>query len=399
MRYVSRPFLAPLPSPLFCENGNSVQWEWTTIAALVAPRPLLFCNSDEDKIFPMDGNRRIIERLRKLYQWYDKLDLVDEYVSHGGHEDRPDLRVAACQWINKHFRGDTVPAGDVDAAPLPGPELRVFLEDKDIPADAINGKIDETFVPKAEVKLPEAGKFEEWKTGLMKELRAKSFRAFPERIPPAKSVYLLDVESFGISMTAKTEPGIQADVYEDPNPKGNGNIRTLIVLNSGEKPAMPEWAKPFTQNTRTPILATRGTGRLAWTEKSPPNYVERAHALLGVTVDEGRVWDVAAVMRRLHDVSEEKTQWRVVGRGQAGILAAYAALIEPSISEVIIVDPTVSHHGGPIFLNVLRVLDVPEALGLLAPRPLTLVNAKDKAFDRTAEIYKLAGAEDKLQRK
>ena len=38
--------------------------------------------------------------------------------------DRPELRVAACQWINKHLRGDTTPAGDVDAAPLPGPELR-----------------------------------------------------------------------------------------------------------------------------------------------------------------------------------------------------------------------------------------------------------------------------------
>jgi len=30
---------------------------------------------------------------------------------------------------------------------------------------------------------------------------------------------------------------------------------------------------------------------------------------------------------------------------------------------------------------------------------LTLINAKDKAFDRTAQIYKLAGAEGKLTRK
>ena len=54
-----------------------------------------------------------------------------------------------------------------------------------------------------------------------------------------------------------------------------------------------------------------------------------------------------------------------------------------------------SHRDGPHFLNVLRVLDIPEALGLLAPdMKLTLVgkNAKDKAFDRTAAIYKPAGA-------
>jgi hypothetical protein len=55
---------------------------------------------------------------------------------------------------------------------------------------------------------------------------------------------------------------------------------------------------------------------------------------------------------------------------------------------------------GPYFLNVMRVLDIPEALGLLAPNvKLTLINAGDPAFDRTAEIYRLAGAADKLQRK
>jgi len=81
------------------------------------------------------------------------------------------------------------------------------------------------------------------------------------------------------------------------------------------------------------------------------------------------------------------------------VLAAYAALFEPAINQLEIVDPPATHRDGPIFLNVMRVLDIPEALGLLAPRPLTLINAKDKAFDRTAEIYKLAGAADKFQRK
>ena len=93
-------------------------------------------------------------------------------------------------------------------------------------------------------------------------------------------------------------------------------------------------------------------------------------------------------------------KFRIVGRGRAGVLAAYAALLDhPSGGEIVIVDPPTSHREGPIFLNVLRVLDIPEALGMLAPLPLTLVNAKDKAFDRTAELYRLAGAADKLQRK
>ena len=137
---------------------NTYQWEWTTIAALIAPRPLLFANSDNDRIFPMDGNRRIIARLRKLYKMYGKPELVDEYVSKGGHDYRPDLRIAIFKCINKHLKNDTTaPVKDADFKPLPGKELRVFPEDKDIPKDAINGKIDETFVPKAKVKLPEEG--------------------------------------------------------------------------------------------------------------------------------------------------------------------------------------------------------------------------------------------------
>jgi len=55
---------------------------------------------------------------------------------------------------------------------------------------------------------------------------------------------------------------------------------------------------------------------------------------------------------------------------------------------------------GPHFLGVLRVLDIPEALGVLAPNvKLTLVGAKDRAFDRTAEIYRRAGAAEKFVRK
>ena len=140
-------------------------------------------------------------------------------------------------------------------------------------------------------------------------------------------------------------------------------------------------------------------GLLEWEKRSPPNYVERAHALLGQTVDEGRVWDIIASVRYLQEQEKGKREWKVIGRRQNGILAAYAALLEPSITEVIVVDPPASHRNGPIFLNVLRVLDIPEALGLLAPKKLTLVNAKDKAFARTEQIYKLAGAADKLTRK
>ena len=377
---------------------NTYQWHWTTIAALIAPRPMLFANSDKDSIFPMDGNRRIIARLRQLYQMYDKPELVDEYISKGGHEDRPDLRVAAFKWMNKHLKHDTSEIKHVETKPLPGRELRVFPEEKDIPKDAINGKIDETFVARAVVKLPEAGKFAEWKDEFVNELRTKSFRRLAKSLPPAKAIRDNGDSKF-LKVWLETDPGIEVLLADYAINIGT-DYNTIILLDPGEyedKDRVPEWAKTLRGEGGVSVLLCRGI-ESEWTRKSPPNYIERSHALLGQTVDEGRVRDVIAVARGSRSQKSEFS-WRVVGRGKNGVIAAYAALFEPSIKEVVVVDPPVSHRDGPIFLNVLRVLDIPDALGLLAPRPLTLVNAKDKAFDRTAEIYRLAGAADRLQRK
>ena len=142
---------------------------------------------------------------------------MDEYVSKGGHDYRPDLRVAVFQWINKHLKNDTGPVKDADFKPIAGKDLRVFPEDKDIPKDAINGKIDETFVPRAEVKPPKEGEFAEWKKGLMAGLRERPFRAFPERIPaaantgdkvPAGRHELLTTEApLRVLLTDAAEPG------------------------------------------------------------------------------------------------------------------------------------------------------------------------------------------------
>src|SRR5262245_26109259 len=90
---------------------NAYRWEWTTIAALVAPRPMLFENSGHDGIFPMPGNERIRDRLERLYGWYQKKpgDLFDIGVTPGGHEDNLELRLMAYRWINRHLKGDNSP--------------------------------------------------------------------------------------------------------------------------------------------------------------------------------------------------------------------------------------------------------------------------------------------------
>jgi hypothetical protein len=381
---------------------NTYQWDWTTIAALVAPRPLLFANSDNDKIFPMDGNRRIIARLRQLYKLYDKPELVDDYVSKGGHAYRADLRVAVFQWLNKHLKNDTAKVKDADFPPIDGKELRVFPENSDLPRDAINNKIDESFVRLAQVDLPEEGKFEAWKKGLLDKLREKSFRTFPERVPKAESVVEDIRDTAPTRDRLKTEAGIEIGLWEGfKESKHKAKEGVLVVLDAGVKvkEGLPRAEATFAGQARIFAIQLHEARHNTTAHKDPPNYVPRAHALLGRSADQGSVWDIAATVRHLADTEKEVTSWKVIGRGQAGILAAYAALFEPAIKEVVVIDPPPSHDQGPIFLNVLRVLDIPEALGLLAPTPLTIVNADKKLSSRVADIYALAGAKDQLHRK
>jgi dienelactone hydrolase len=386
---------------------NTYQWEWTTALALFAPKPLLFANSDHDTIFPMDGNRRIIERLRKCYTMLGKPENVDEYVSKGGHDYRPDLRVAIFGFLNKHLKNDAGPVKDANFPKIDGKDLRVFPEDKDLPKDQINDRVDEVFVPKAYVKLPTADGFKEWKAGLAKKLRGTSFRALPEKITTAKLIR--ERMEDGIREMSSDE-GVEFRMAVDFSVVGDAYF-TFVVANPNEgREAGKYWGEVERYRKDTPfwgLVWPRGGLDLRWSTKNPPNTVERSFALLGQTADTGRVRDVAALLadlgklRKKQDDGTPPLKIRVTGRGQAGILAVYAAVLYPGrIDEVVILDPPATHRDGPHFLNVERVLDLPTALGLLAPDvKLTLINAMDPAFDKTAAIYKLAGAADKFERK
>ena len=88
----------------------------------------------------------------------------------------------------------------------------------------------------------------------------------------------------------------------------------------------------------------------------------------------------------------------MAGKGSAGLIAAYAAALDDQIAGVIVVNPPKTHmdNAAPQFSNVLRVCDVPDALGLIAPRPLTLIGASADDFAATKAAYAAAGASDRL---
>ena len=386
---------------------NTFQWPWTRIAALIAPRPMLFTNSDADAIFPMDANDRVINRLERVYSLYGAGDLVDSFVSIGGHAYRQDIRQAAYRFINIHLKADPRIVGDSEIDlisgegnskhyPIPPEKLRVFPKDSDIPKDQLNTTIDQHFVPTAKVDPPKPGEFDAWKAKLLAELRRVSFNYFPERIPPAKLPEQLNPRDARL----ETEQGIEVHLegVRIVSPPHRPDRILLLVGGADGKAAGSGSSIAVGAGDENYHLWPRGVGPTRWTRKNPPNYVERSHVLLGRTVDAGRVWDIVAAARYLSAKHGGKVPVWVVGEDGAGVLVACAAILEPEIDSVSVLQPPRSFMdpAAPQFLNVLRVCDVPELLGMLAPRPLTISGGSKELHAKVAAIYAAAGARDKL---
>ena len=64
---------------------------------------------------------------------------------------------------------------------------------------------------------------------------------------------------------------------------------------------------------------------------------------------------------------------------------------------VILEDPPGSHWQGPALLNVLRVTDLPEVAGLVAPREIVSLTPLPEAFRYTASILRLYGKSDPIR--
>jgi hypothetical protein len=88
----------------------------------------------------------------------------------------------------------------------------------------------------------------------------------------------------------------------------------------------------------------------------------------------------------------------IVGEGAGAVLGAYAMLLEPEIAEAILDRPNLSHmdESSPALLNVLRVCNVPDILGALAPRSLKISGMSLEAEKKVIQIYKASGVSGKL---
>ena len=380
---------------------NTYRWDYPLVAALVAPRPLLISNSDKDTIFPLDGVVRVHEKVRKIYRLYGADDKLGLHITEGPHKDTQELRIHAFVWFNRFLKGEN-PLINKPAVSFFEPEqLKVFDEQPD---DQINTKIQDSFVPVAsKPKVPKSNtKWAKQRKAWMKALRKKSFSGWPKpaQAGPLDIHRVFSAKREGIQFSAydfTSQPHVRLRLYLSH--KAGLHKPWKVILNVLDEKGWSKWLagmrigfedelsdyklpEPNESffNVITELLkdtncvmayvAPRGIGPDAWNSNERKQVqIRRRFMLLGQTADGMRVWDVRRAKQALGTVVlANEASVAIQAEGKMAGIALYASLFESDIIELHLGNIPVTHHDGPTFLNVMRYLDIPQAVAMATER-------------------------------
>lgn len=397
---------------------NTERWDFDRVAALVAPRPLLIANTDSDSIFPLDGVVEVFNRTRALYRTLGKEGNVGLHIAEGPHKDTQPLNFGTFNWINRWLKGaDRMDLIDEPAKKMHAPrELRVFNE---LPKDEKVTTVDEYFVAPfiapSEVKTKK-----EWaalRDAWMKALREDCFRAWPSEPVKMLAVKPAVAVADGLRLTTTQfaseepfNPTLWILHREDVKPED----LELVVLNVLDDESWKEFsqlaaagfptqfpgvtgaAAAFAEE-RKMLLGTkwamayvcpRGVGPQSWAALSPvkQTHLRRRLLLLGESLESGQVWDIQQAVAGLRNTAGfAKVPVWLQSQNVMAANTLYASLFIPDVKRLDLHGLPATQREGPIFLNVLRHLDLPQAAALAAERATLAIYADDAAPWKFAE--------------
>lgn len=408
---------------------NTYRWDFAVVGALCAPRPLLLGNSDSDDIFPVPGYRRFADKVRKVYRLYGAEDKFQLLETAGPHKDTPELRLGAFRWLNRWLKNDESPVEEPERPRFAATQLQVAAR---VPEDSLNATIHETFLKPASIDLPQspsvaASWWEGESSELRRQLREKVFAGWPSGPPPLDAKSAGEISRDGLKLRAydfTSEEAVPLRLWLLTAEKVAKP--SLVVLTAVDEKGWRDWLselgpdfKNLLQATQVPkrdaekfaqtrallaknqwafaTIAPRGVGPTRWAEEGSAveTHIKRRFALLGQTLDGQRVWDVRRALAVLREQKElhGAPLW-LQGKGDAAGMALYAGLFEPDVARLDLWNPPNSHRQGPIFLNVRRYMDMPQAVALAFPKAIRLYvqdDAEAKSWEWPLELQNRLG--------
>jgi hypothetical protein len=427
----------------YCEEGtvddhcdcmffvNTYRWDYPLLAALCAPRPLLLADTDADEYFPLDGVMHTHDMVKRIYDLYGVSTNFGLVIAPGLHKDTQDVQIPVFRWFNIHLKHEDPPI-DMAAVKMFSPEqLKVFTT---LPADQINTRIEYSFEPEAVTPdVPAtAQQWEQMKATWMLGLREKCFAGWPEISPQASPSTIAEAMADGQSKSirktfSRKANGVRYEEYEIQSQPGV-DLPIYVIRKASGKPRQVVFRvadASFTNNiqdlqsaTQNPQLAgmlqdvnahnmayaiffPRGVGPTAWSGGPlRETQMRRRYMLIGQTLDGMRVWDICRAVEALHSTkSISRVPLKLEASGDMGVDALYASLFVPGIGALRLDHIPATQMDGPDYLNVLKVLDIPEAAAMAAERcPLELQSDKTNGwqFLRAMESCPVANVKAEL---
>ncbi|MEX2216008.1 MAG: alpha/beta hydrolase family protein [Phycisphaeraceae bacterium] len=408
---------------------NTYQWDYATVAALVAPRPLLISNSDKDSIFPLDGVVRIHQKVRDIYALYGAKEKLGLHITEGPHKDTQELRIHAFVWFNRFLKNEN-PDIDVPATKLFEPsDLRVFGEE--LPKDEKNTKAHEWFVKAAEpaVVPNDLGVFTRETRAAMITLSKQVFRAWPSNYAVMSRKQTHSTVKDGVRFTAhefEPQAGIKLNLYVACRDDLTDAKPELVVLNVLDEQGWKQWLAwsrscwgealkdelvveqdqtaiaqqlRMLRNTKWAFvyLAPRGVGPTAFDPSAKKQTQNRRRLmLLGQTLDGMQTFDIRRAINEVRRLDQmiRVPLWLQGERIMAGNVL-YAALLEKDIVRLDLWHLPTSHRNGPIYMNISRHMDIPQTLLMAATRSQVRVYGKDEGWDYVKAGAKAMGLDEK----
>ncbi len=355
---------------MFCIN--TYRQDMLHQGALIAPRPLMMAHGEKDALFPVPGYEEFETRVKGLYETYGQPEAFRNVVVDTAHADSDYLREQAIRWFDRFLLNTPDRKLDMDYSNAPAEQLAVFGGKP--PADAKNYLIHETFTTRPpSPRFTSAAAWEARRAQLTATIRGM-FR-------PASAEYPIRTE---VHKPKKVEGKLPALLYIASDGDDARYLNTVLAgVHSRD------------ESVRV-IVWPRGVGELPWSQLYYRDTLRNAMHI-GETIDSLRLMDVLTAFRQLRDMPEvDAARIMVAGKGVSGALGLYASILEPSIQQVMLIDPPDSHRQGPIFLNIMRHTDLPEVAALLAPRRLIFYGHIPPAFEYTKHVYSLIGVPNHL---
>ncbi len=375
---------------------NPYQRDCSEFGALIAPRPTLLAYAYEDSLFSRREYRHIARQMARVYGLYQQEKNFSLFEYPGPHGYTPAAVKVINDWFDQHVARGQQPEGSLEAPVHAGTELSVFAGRSF--SDRLR-LLPELLSAQGSLKLPRSPA--EWPPIREEAVEALKSSVF-ERAP--RSHEQLEVQQLGNWIWSdrrhlRYKGNVDGMEIWIEVLLGCRDQRAAIVgVADGSASASDVFGelRPFADSCDLVAIEPRGTGFSAM-HAGHEHELLRAGALVGLTPVMIMMRDIGLVLEFLRDtlLSYETEIW-LYGRGNAGVACLYQAVIDERLSGLVAQSLPSTHRQAAPILGILRVLDIDQALGLLAPRPVCLIEPEPNRNTWARRAYQRMGCPERL---